>query len=140
MVDVEAYITKLKGEIEEAYGNKCEQAVEFYSFMSRSLQRRLVRSLNDMEKEAQSYTGNLKAAKKPRMRKVKTIDPVKVVKRLKFLKEFPELHLKSVVPETIVGRTALYMYNTKNGRLYEFLAEDGKDAISKGLPVLKTLI
>ncbi|MCE5294540.1 MAG: hypothetical protein LLF94_08015 [Chlamydiales bacterium] len=55
------------------------------------------------------------AARKPTVRK--PASPEKLVKTLKYLREFPELNLKSIKPTEIVQCTQLWVYNTKTRKL-----------------------
>lgn len=55
------------------------------------------------------------AARKPTVRK--PASPEKLVKSLKYLREFPELSLKSIKPTEIVQCTQLWVYNTKTRKL-----------------------
>jgi hypothetical protein len=52
-----------------------------------------------------------KAARKPRARKEKP--PAVLAAKMKYMKEFPELKLKSELPSKIVGASEVWIYNTK---------------------------
>jgi hypothetical protein len=72
--------------------------------------------------------------RKPRARKAKPAG--EIVKRLKFMKEFTELGLKSISAPTIVGSTELWVYNTKYKRLQVYRAVAGDVLTVKGTSVL----
>jgi hypothetical protein len=73
-------------------------------------------------------------AKKPRT--VKAKPPAVIVKKLKFLREFAELNLKSIDPATIVGADELWVYNTKNRKLINYSAADGETLTVKNSSII----
>jgi hypothetical protein len=68
--------------------------------------------------------------RKPRKRKAKS--PAQIVSKMKFCKEFTDLKLVSIDPETIVGANQLWVYNTKNRKLGIYHAIDASGLMVKG--------
>ena len=77
--------------------------------------------------DCNSYGVIKKASKAPR--KKKAVSPEKMVSKLKFMKEFAELKLKSIEPTQIVTATELWVYNTKNRKLGIYIADQYAGAL-----------
>ena len=78
---------------------------------------------------------NSTAQRKPR--KKKTLSATRIVSKLKYQVEHPELRLVSVNPEKVVGATELWVYNTKSNRLGVYYAENSIRGLSvKGSTIL----
>jgi hypothetical protein len=110
----EFYVSTLN-EIREAHAGTDEQLTEGYSnFTKRELKKfgdfveQIIADCNQMVQTA-------KVNRAPRKRK--PVSPVKLASKMKFLREFTELNLKSVRPDTIVGATEAWVYNTKTRRI-----------------------
>lgn len=65
----------------------------------------------------------VKVAKPRKPRAKKVIAPEKKVAKVKFMKEFPELGIKSIEPKTLVGATSVWLYDTKYGKLTNLRAK-----------------
>ena len=74
--------------------------------------------VDDLERIVKNAT----AQRKPRKKKTKTAS--KMINKLKYLSEFPELKLVSINPEKIVGSSELWIYNTKNKKLGVYYAQN----------------
>lgn len=75
------------------------------------------------------------ATRKVRVRKPPTAD--KLVRKLKFLKEFPELGLTSIKATEVVHATQLWVYNVKTRKLGVYIASDlDKELTVKGSTIL----
>ena len=71
---------------------------------------------------------NSTAQRKPR--KKKTLSATRLVSKLKYQVEHPDLRLVSVNPEKIVGCSELWVYNTKYNRLGVYYAENSVRGLS----------
>jgi len=72
---------------------------------------------------------------KSAVRKVRKVSPPskeKVVKNVKYMREFAELNLVSVNPTDIIGATELWVYNTKTRKIGKYVA-----AVSSGVLGIK---
>ena len=117
---------------------------EFYENTDSKFVKKLHFLLNLMTTDLQDVLANLpkeiskapvvKSSKKPR--KVKKKNPTKVVKSLKFLKEYPDFNLKSITPEKILESSFLWVYNIKTQRLGWYVAKQGTTLFIKGSSVL----
>lgn len=73
--------------------------------------------------------------KKPRKPRAKKVIPAeKKVAKVKYLKEFPELGLKSIEPKEIIGKAALWYYDVKYQKLVVVRASNGLEV--KGTTVI----
>lgn len=74
-----------------------------------------------------------KTTRAPRKRKEKP--PSVLVAKMKWLKEFAELNLKSIFPEKIIGTDMTMMYDTVKRRLIKYQALDGYELSVKGTAI-----
>lgn len=69
-------------------------------------------------------------------RKKKAISPSKMVSKIKYQKEYIDLNLKSIKPESIVDSTELWVYNTRYRKLIVYRAEKNGKLTVKGTTIL----
>jgi hypothetical protein len=72
--------------------------------------------------DCNQHAVSTKAARKPRARKAKPASVI--VKKLSYMKEYPELNLKSISAEKIIGATELWVYNTATRKLIVYYGAD----------------
>ena len=118
-------------EAQEALDGKCEQLVEGYSFFTKSELKKFIKFLQSIVDEARQHAV---VSKKPRTIKPKA--PGVVVKRLKYMIKYDELNMRSVDPATIVGADIVYVYNTKNRKLFKYESEDNSGLTVKGTTII----
>lgn len=113
------FFKPLAKELQEAVAGKDEQLVEGYSNFSKAGLKRyqaLVQSVVDA-----CHQKAVSVVRKPRARK--PTPPSKVVGKLKYMKEHPELKLKSIDPTKIIGSSELWVYNPEKRKLAVFRAQ-----------------
>ena len=110
----ELYVSQL-AELREAYEGKYDQLKEGYSNFNRRELKRFGDFVEQIIADCNQMVQTAKVNRAPRKRK--PVSPVKLAARMKYLKEFAELNLKSAKPETIVGATEAWVYNTKTRRI-----------------------
>ena len=92
-----------------------KQLVEGYSHLGKTKAKKLLKSLEAIGVACQQQAVTAKATRKPRARKEK---PASVLAaKMKYMKEFPELDLKSELPVKIVGASEVWVFNTKYKKL-----------------------
>ena len=64
------------------------------------------------------------------------LNPSKLVKSLKYLKEDKECALTSINPECIINSEILWVYNAKTRKLGRYVAKDGQKLLVKGSTLL----
>lgn len=98
-------------EIREALEGDDEQLVEGYSYLTRRELKKFAEFIENMIADCQQQVQTAKANRAPRKRKAQP--PSKIVAKMKYMKDFAEFNLKSIKPETIVGSSEVWVYNTK---------------------------
>jgi hypothetical protein len=105
----------LSKELNEVLLGEDEQLVEGYSNFNKREMKRYIEFIDTIIADCQQMVQTAKANRAPRKRK--PVSPTKLVSRMKFLREFAELNLKSIKPDTIIGSSELWFYNTKYRRI-----------------------
>lgn len=119
---IPAAFEKTINELEEVLEGKDKQLVEGYSNIKKTKLKKLITQLKGIETACAQQVVSAKAARKPTVRKVKIKAPAVIAKNVKFLREFPELKLQSVLPEQIVESKEVWLYNTKYKKLQVYRA------------------
>lgn len=117
-------------EAREAYEGTCEQLVEGYSFFSKSELKKFIGFLEGIVNDCRQHAV---VTKKPRTVRAKPAGVI--VKRMKYMVKFDELNMRSVDPATIVGADTVYIYNTKNRKLFKYEADNGSLTV-KGTTII----
>jgi len=121
-------------EIKEAISGKDEQLVEAYSFLTKRKLTKYGEFIQSLISSCEVATAIIKAAKKPRATKIKP--PSEIVKNVKWCHSDDISKLKSEHPSKIVNSTEVWLYNTKNRRLYKYVAMDGMKLTVKGITIV----
>jgi len=108
-------------EIREAIEGEDEQLVEGYSHFTKRELKKFLEFVDNIISDCNQMVQTAKANRAPRKRK--EVSPIKQVARMKFMREFAELNLKSVNPTNIIGSTEVWFYNTKYRRIGVYRAE-----------------
>jgi hypothetical protein len=107
---------------------------EGYSNFTKPQLKKLIGYFDQVILDCQKVSGNSVKTRKPRKRKAKS--PEQLVSKLKYMYEFPELKLKSVKPNEVIGCMSLWVYNTKTRKLGVYHAEDAGGLSVKGSSIL----
>jgi hypothetical protein len=120
-------------ELREAIEGTDPQLVEGYSHFTKRELKKFAEFVDGIISDCNQQVQTAKANRAPRKRKEK---PASVqVARMKYLKEFAELNLKSIKPEGIINSTEVWVYNTKYRRVGVYKADNGVLAV-KGTTIL----
>ncbi len=120
-------------EIKEAIAGDDEQVVEGYSNFNKRELKKFLAFLEEIVSDCQQQVQTAKANRAPRKRKA--VSPTKVVAKMKFMKEFADLKLKSCKPEDILTSTELWVYNTKYRKVTVYKSDGGMLSV-KGTTIL----
>jgi hypothetical protein len=120
-------------EIKEAIAGDDDQLVEGYSNFTKRELKKYLAFLEEIVSDCQQQVQDAKANRAPRKRKA--VSPTKVVAKMKFMKEFTELKLKSCKPEDILTATELWVYNTKYRKVTVYKTDGGTLSV-KGTTIL----
>ena len=96
----------------------CEQLDEAYNFLTKAQKKKVIKKLEEIEKDIDKYCEEYKPVRKPR---IKT--PAQQVKNLPYLAEWKKY--KSINPEEIIRASMLFAYNTSNKKLTMFKSYGG---------------
>ena len=128
----ENYI-KLYNEVADAINEEDPQLVEGYSNFNKRELKAFHKFIGQIIEDCEQMVQTAKANRAPRKRKATS--PTKVVSKMKFMKEFAELKLKSCKPEDILTSTELWVYNTKYRKVTVYKADNGTLSV-KGTTIL----
>lgn len=102
-------------ELNEVVRGKDSSLVEGYSNFSKIQIRNMIKFAEQVIADCASYVQIKKVERKPR--KKKAVSPEKLTARFKYLKEFPELDLKSIAVTNLVNASEAWFYDTKRRKL-----------------------
>ena len=117
------FYTKLSNELRGAIAGDDEQLVEGYSHFNKRELKKFADFVDNIIADCQQQVQTAKANRAPRKRK--EVTPTKQVAKMKFLREFAELSLKSVAPTNIIGSSEVWVYNTKYRKVQKYVADNG---------------
>jgi hypothetical protein len=107
---------------------------EGYSNFTKPQLKKLIGYFDQVILDCQKLSGESVKSRKPRKRKAKS--PDQLVSKLNYMYGFPELKLKSVKPNEVIGCMSLWVYNTKTRKLGVYHAEDAGGLSVKGSSIL----
>lgn len=120
-------------ELREAIEGKDPQLVEGYSNFTKRELKKFAEFVDQIILDCQQVVQVTKINRAPRKRK--PVPASKQVARVKYLKEFVDLKLKSVKPEDILTSTEVWVYNTKSRRVGVYKSIGGEFTV-KGTTLL----
>lgn len=125
----DTFIKRAK-DIGEVLLGEDDQLKEGYSNFTKPELKRFKELLDTIVSETNRMVTDNKPVRK--QRKVKEKPANVIVAKMKYLKEFAELNLKSVAPERVVCASQLWTYNTKTKLLGVYNADNAKGLTVKG--------
>ena len=129
---IASFYTGLAQELKIAKSKKDEQLVEGYSHIPTRGLNNFILYVDEIVSVAEQMSAVAKStkARKPRAKKEKP--PSVIANKVQYLKEYPELELKSITPEKVVGATQVWVFNTKYRKFFKYEALDGMTLTWKG--------
>lgn len=112
---------KKLAEFEEALEGKDADLVEGYSHLNKNQLKQCVKFIEQVIADCGNYVQIKKVERKPRAKKA--VSPEKLSAKFKYLKEFAELKLTSIVPAQLVGASEAWLYDTKKRKLIHVMAD-----------------
>ena len=125
---IASFYEKQLKELQEAYAGKDAALKEGYSNFSRVHLRKLIEFVQQIIADCSQQVVSAKAQRKPRARKVKP--PSVVAAKIKPMREYAELKLKSIDPAKIIGSDELWVYTPSTRKLTVFRSADGPLGVS----------
>ena len=128
-----------QSEFDELQEGKDKELVEAYKHLGKVQVRNIIKFIEQVLADLNSYISVKKASKAPRKRKAVPIE--KIVAKLKYLKEFKDpankLDLVSVHPTKLHGASECYLYDTAKRKLIYLCADEySKTFTVKGTTIL----
>lgn len=128
------FYVPMVAELRAAYDGEDEQLVEGYSNFTRRELKRFIDFVDGIIADCNQMVQTAKANRAPRKRK--EVPAAKQVAKMKYLREFAELGLKSTSPANIIGSTEVWYYNTKYKHLGVYKGENGGTLSVKGTTII----
>lgn len=123
---------KKRNEFEEVIKGKDAQLVQGYSHYTKTQLKNILKYIDLVEAELNSYISVKKAAKAPRARKAVPVE--KQVAKLKYLKTFKDtatkLDLVSLHPVKLHGASEAWVYDTAKRKLHHYVADEYSKSFS----------
>jgi len=123
----------LSEELHETIKGKDEQLNEGYSHLTKKQLKKYSEFIDGIILDCNQMVQSAKATRAAPKRK--TVTPQKLVSKMKFMREFADLKLKSCNAVDIIGSSELWVYNTKYRKITVYKAESGALSV-KGTTVL----
>lgn len=125
--------TDLKDEFDLLLEGSDSQLNEAYEKYSKTWKKTISDFYNKICDDIDRFTGNKKKEKAPRKaRAKKAVSVDKILKNIKYMKQFNELKLISINPEVILNSEELWCYNTKYKTLTIYKTPDHRKLSVKG--------
>lgn len=119
----------------EVKAGKDAQLKEGYAHLKRKDIDLWIKWYNDIITDLDAYK-RVKASQR-KVRTKKPVSPEKLVRKLKYQKDAPDLGVVSVNPKDIVGASQIWIYNTKTRKLGKYVASTTDQVLSvKGSTIL----
>lgn len=124
------HFKKRRSEYDDVLNTKDDFVKESYSNFTKPQLKKLIAYCDAVILDGIKIAGESVKTRKPRKRKPKSA--AQLVSKMIYAKDFAELKLTSVDPQTIVGATTLWVYNTKTKKLGVYHALDAAGLSIKG--------
>ena len=110
--------------VSDAYNNNCDQAVEAYSHITRRNQKKMLKTMETIFTDLDKLKDSFKAVRMPRTKKPKASDAQ--VANLQYKQEDIDAKVTSINPVLIPGKERLFVYNTKQRVLSQYVTTSTK--------------
>ncbi len=105
--------------ISDAYHKRCDQAMEAYSHISLRNQKKMLKTMETIFEDLDKLKDSFKAVRMPRTKKPKASDAQ--VAHLQYKQEDIDAKVTSINPVLIPGKEMLFVYNTKQRVLSQYV-------------------
>lgn len=123
-------------ELKKALTGNDDELNKAYQIYSRSHLKKIINAHEVILDAAKMVIDSKKAERKPRKKKIKAKDPVKLTSKVKFLKEDITTGLVSVNLSETIAAQQLWCYNSKTRKLGLYVSKDEVGLSFKGTTVL----
>lgn len=130
-------VGKVKAYFQQQYDEIMNiENVEYFEGWKASERKHIAEVFQFIIEQLDQYAQIEKPKKPKAIRTPRKINPSKMVKKMKYLRDFKELEIKSIHPEKIVFSKVLFAYNTKTRKLQRYVAATDKGLLVKGSTIL----
>jgi hypothetical protein len=129
---VQEYLNRNLIEWNEAYSGKNDQLADGYKYVGKRNFKKIIDVFSQVVDSISQQTTHIKSQ---RIRKRKPVDKKKLASKLRFMKDCPELGIKSLNPVDIIGANMIWVYDTKKRRLGYYEAEVKNSLYVKGTKI-----
>ena len=123
---------KKQNEFEELLKGADKQLVEGYAHLNKTQIKNVIKFIEQVLNDLNSYISVKKAAKAPRARKAVPVE--KTVAKLKYLKTFKDavnkIDLNSISPVKLHGASEAWIYDSAKRKLHHYIADDYSKAFT----------
>lgn len=114
------------------------EAKEGYEYLTKEQQKKYVLFFKTCVNDCNSFLTNAKTMKKTtrKPRKVREKSAEKLVSKVKYLKEAPELKLVSILPQEIIKAQSVWVYDNKYRKLTVYNSKGPEGLTVKGTTIL----
>jgi hypothetical protein len=113
-------------EFDELFQGEDKDLKEAYAYLGKVQVRNIIKYIEQVLGDLNSYISIKKASKAPRKRKAVPVE--KIVSKLKYLKEFKDpankLELVSIHPTKLHGASEAWVYDTGKRKLHHYIADE----------------
>lgn len=120
---VAAHFKIVLARLNEIVDSDEQQIKEGYSNFGKVKLRKYISMVSSIIDACDHVAVTAKNTKLPRKKKEKPASVV--VSKMKYMREFPDLKLRSLPAEKIIGSDTIYMYDTASRKLHRYVAQDG---------------
>jgi len=124
----------LISELTEAIDGTDAQLKEGYSNFTKPQLKKFLSFVQSIVDECSQQVVSARAQRKPRARKEKPASVI--VAKMKYMKEYTELKLKSISPTMIIGADELWVYTPEKRKMTVYRAANGGSLSVSGMSVL----
>ena len=108
-------------EFEAVVDGSDKELTEGYDKYTKTQMKNFVKFAEQVISDCQSYLQVKKSERKPRAKKA--VSPEKLAMKFKYLREFPQLKLKSEPPSKLVAAQEAWLYNTATRKIIHVVAD-----------------
>jgi hypothetical protein len=123
---------KKQNEFEELLKGEDKQLVEGYTYLNKTQIKNVIKFIEQVLNDLNSYISVKKAAKAPRARKAVPVE--KIVAKLKYLKTFKDtaakLDLISISPVKLQGASEAWIYDSAKRKVHHYIADEYSKAFT----------
>lgn len=120
-------------ELDQAYNGQEADLVEAYKHYKAADWKRIFAWLDSLFTAIEQYRNVRKATKKARVKKAPSKE--KLVGKLKYCKDFPQMKIVSINPADVIGAQELWVYNTKTRKLGRYISSTSDGLAVKGTSI-----